>query len=104
MFPIKKHSPVFLVVLSLLAALPAFAIDTYTPAVTIMGHFFGVSPTKVIVTISSYMLGFAIGMLVWGPLSDIFGRKVIIKIGLVIYLIATVVASLSRQLKRLLFR
>ncbi len=98
MLIIKKHSPVFLVVLSLLAALPAFAIDTYTPAVTIMGHFFGVSPTKVIVTISSYMLGFAIGMLVWGPLSDIFGRKIIIKIGLVIYLIATIAASLSQQL------
>ena len=99
---LSTTSPWFLIVLALLAALPPFAIDTYTPAVPLMAQFFHESEGHVIWSISSYLLGFGLGMLVWGPLSDVVGRKVIIRIGLIIYMVATLSSTFCTHLNALI--
>lgn len=99
---LSTESPWFLIILALLAALPPFAIDTYTPAISVMAKFFHESEGHVIWSISSYLFGFGLGMLIWGPLSDVVGRKVIIRIGLIIYMVASLSSTFSVHLNTLI--
>ena len=69
-----------------LMALNAFAIDAMIPALPAIGADLGVDDDNrrqlVVVT---YMLGFGVGQLFWGPLADRFGRKPILAIGVALY-------------------
>jgi len=69
-----------------LMALNAFAIDAMIPALPAIGAELGVAEDNrrqlVVVT---YMLGFGLGQLLWGPLADRFGRKPILAIGVALY-------------------
>ncbi len=63
---------------ALLAALTALAplsTDLYLPTLPDMGRAFGVSPAKVQLTLSAYLVGFAIGQIAYGPISDWYGRR-----------------------------
>jgi DHA1 family bicyclomycin/chloramphenicol resistance-like MFS transporter len=52
-------------------------------------------------TMSSLLLGFSLGCLIYGPLSDRFGRKPILCLGLVVYVLAGVLSALSADLAQL---
>ena len=69
-----------------LMALNAFAIDAMIPALPAIGEQMGVADDNrrqlVVVT---YMFGFGVGQLFWGPLADRFGRKPILGIGVALY-------------------
>jgi MFS transporter, DHA1 family, multidrug resistance protein len=91
----------FLVIVAMMAALPPFAIDTYTPGIHAMSSFFHESDNRILITISTYLIGFSLGMLIWGPLSDILGRKKVITIGLTLYVIATISSSFCIHLNSL---
>ncbi len=80
----------------LLAALIAtapFAIDTYLPAIPAMAADFGASTHAVEVSISTFLIGFALGQLVGGPISDRIGRRPIALTGLVIYVITSAIIT-----------
>ena len=74
------------ILLAGLMALNAFAIDAMIPALPAIGSDLGVAEDNrrqlVVVT---YMLGFGVGQLFWGPLADRFGRKPILAIGVALY-------------------
>lgn len=76
--------------LALLSALTPLAVDMYLPAMPSIAADFNVSIEIIQTTLSTYLLGFAIGQLFYGPLADSFGRKPVLICGLVIYLIASV--------------
>ena len=69
-----------------LMALNAFAIDAMIPALPAIGADLGVADDNrrqlVVVT---YMFGFGVGQLFWGPLADRFGRKPILGVGVALY-------------------
>ncbi|MGO3031638.1 Bcr/CflA family multidrug efflux MFS transporter [Pseudomonas helleri] len=76
----------------LLAALVAFAplsIDTYLPSLPLIARSLATDPSHVQMTIGVFLLGLCLGMLVYGPLSDRYGRRPILLTGMVIYLTAT---------------
>ena len=76
----------------LLGALTGFSpltIDMYLPALPAMGADFGASSSVVQLTVSSYFAGMAIGQVIYGPLSDSYGRKRPLYLGLVIYIVAS---------------
>ncbi|WP_181850292.1 multidrug effflux MFS transporter [Thalassospira profundimaris] len=76
----------------LLAALIAtapFAIDTYLPAIPAMATDFGTATHAVEISISTFLIGFALGQLIGGPLSDRIGRRPVALTGLVIYIITS---------------
>ncbi|MDG4719135.1 MULTISPECIES: multidrug effflux MFS transporter [Thalassospira] len=80
----------------LLAALIAtapFAIDTYLPAIPAMAADFGAATHAVEVSISTFLIGFALGQLIGGPLSDRIGRRPVALIGLVIYIITSAIIT-----------
>jgi DHA1 family bicyclomycin/chloramphenicol resistance-like MFS transporter len=76
-----------------MVALTALSIDIMLPALPAIGEHFGVGdPNDRQTVVTSYMLGFAIGQMVAGPVSDRYGRKPIILAGLLLFAVATVAA------------
>jgi len=76
--------------LALLSALTPLAVDMYLPAMPSIASDFNVSIELIQTTLSTYLLGFAIGQLFYGPLADSYGRRVVLLSGLAIYFIASV--------------
>lgn len=85
-YPAKKLAPL----LALVVALSPFAIDTYLPAMPSMARFFNVDIHLIELSIPLYLIGFAIGQLMGGPISDNYGRKSIGIVGLSIFFGASV--------------
>lgn len=80
---------IYIISLAILALLTA---NMYLPALPLLQHELHATVHASQMTISFYMLGLALGMLFYGPLSDTFGRKKIISIGLLIYIIGVLVS------------
>lgn len=85
--------------LAALVALTPFAIDTYLPAIPAMAEALGVEVTQVQHSVSSYLLGFALGQLFGGPLSDRWGRIVVGTIGLGIFIASSALILLANQVE-----
>ncbi len=78
----------------LLIALPAagtLCIDMYLPAYNSMAHTFHVSAGVINLSIAIYLIGFALGQLIYGPLADRFGRKKPLIAGLILFAIASLI-------------
>lgn len=74
-----------------LMALNSAAIDIFIPALQDMGSSLGVvSENERQFVITAYVLGFGFTQIIYGTLSDRFGRRPVLLFGLVVYLIATV--------------
>jgi DHA1 family bicyclomycin/chloramphenicol resistance-like MFS transporter len=80
-----KKSPVFILILGILAMLPPLAIDMYLPSFLDIARDLDVNAEKVQNTLALFTLGFAAGQLFWGPVADSFGRKPVILIGTLIF-------------------
>ncbi|HET7884333.1 MAG TPA: Bcr/CflA family efflux MFS transporter [Acetobacteraceae bacterium] len=84
-FLIAPQSLAFTVLLGVLAALPAVSIDITTPALPLLPQALGTSSAVASLTLSLFMVGFALGQLVGGYLSDRGGRRPVLLIGLALY-------------------
>ena len=69
--------------LALLTALGPVAVDMYLPSFPDIGRLLGASPATVQLTLSLYMVAYAVGQVVYGPLSDRFGRIPVLRCALV---------------------
>ncbi len=75
----RQHSSFAIVfILGLLAMLMPLSIDTYLPALPVISAQFGVPAGSTQMTLSTYILGFASGQLIYGPMADSFGRKPVV--------------------------
>lgn len=81
------------VLLALLVAIMPFSIDTYLPALPEMASSLNSSVHLIEKSLSSYLIGAAIGQLVGGSLSDLKGRKPICLIGLVIFIVTSAIIT-----------
>ncbi|WP_127557846.1 multidrug effflux MFS transporter [Nioella ostreopsis] len=84
--------------LGLLSAVGPFAIDMYLPALPMVAEDLGASEAGVALTLTAYFLTFGIAQMIYGPMADAVGRKPPLVIGLAIFLLATVAASLAPTL------
>ncbi len=95
-----KGSRELVAILAVCLALGAASIDLILPAFPEMREAFGLSPdsTEVSWLVTSYFLGLGFGQLFYGPLSDRFGRKPLMYVGLVLYAVGAVAAALAPDL------
>jgi len=95
----------FVVILALLTSITPLAIDMYLPSFTQIAQHFHTSIDNIEITLSIFLLGYSIGQLFGGPLSDRYGRKYFIYIGLGIYIIFSLMISLATSIEQfLIFR
>jgi DHA1 family bicyclomycin/chloramphenicol resistance-like MFS transporter len=86
-----------------LGAFPPLTMDLYLPALPQMTETFSTSRGMINLTLGSYMIAFAIGMLFWGPLSERTGRKPILFAALAIYITASLLCAASFSVEALIF-
>ena len=81
-------------------ALMALGIDTMLPAFDEMRATFGLDDDAPEIgnTITSYLFGTAVAQLVWGPLSDRFGRRPVLYAGLAVYIAGAIASALAPTL------
>lgn len=91
-----------LVTLALLSAVAPFATDLYLPAFPEMVTDLHTSPTNVQLTLTTFLIGLALGQLFFGPLSDRYGRVRPLLIGAVICVAASAVATLAPTIEVLI--
>ena len=82
---LNPHRFAFTALIGALAALPPLSIDMGLPALGTLQSSLGASAAEASGTLSLFLYGFAAGQLVMGPLSDRFGRRPVMLVGLAIY-------------------
>ncbi|MCG9789815.1 multidrug effflux MFS transporter [Vibrio mediterranei] len=95
----QKGTLFFLVIIS---AFPPLTIDLYLPALPTMVDIFSTTESMVNLTLSSYFITYAIGLLFWGPLSEKFGRKPILLIGIGAYMLASIACAMAGSIEHLI--
>ncbi|MEK9832530.1 MAG: multidrug effflux MFS transporter [Rhodospirillaceae bacterium] len=88
--------------LGLLVSFAPMTIDLYLPAFPIMARDLATDAESIQLTLSVYMVGFALSQTIFGPISDRFGRKPTIMIGTSIYLVASVACALATTVEQLI--
>jgi len=85
------------VLLGILVALPALGTDLYIPALPEVSRSLGAPVSATQATLTMYFIGLACGQLMWGPLSDRFGRKPVLTAGLLTLLLSSLVAAAAES-------
>ena len=78
-----------------ITALGALTMSMYTPSMPAIAQALAATPGMVQVTLTIYLVGFAVGQLIYGPLSDRFGRRSILLAGVVAYILTSVLCAIS---------
>jgi len=99
-FIVKSSGLPFILILSALMAITSLSTDIYLPAMPLMAQELHGDAE---LTITGFLIGFCIAQLIWGPLSDHFGRKVPLFIGLVLFVIGSVGCALSSDITQIVF-
>ena len=82
------------ILIALLSAFVPLSTDMYLPALPGMSASFGVDAHRINLTLTAFFIFYALGTLVWGPLSDRYGRKPVLVTGLGMYVIASAACAL----------
>jgi len=90
---LRPDSFALIAALGALAALGPLSNDIYLVSMPSMTEAFDATVERVQLTLTAFIVGFAIGQYVYGPLSDRFGRRPLMLAGLVLYVVASAVAA-----------
>jgi DHA1 family bicyclomycin/chloramphenicol resistance-like MFS transporter len=85
-----------------LSAFGPLSIDMYLPALPRLAVDLGASDSTVQLTLTAFIVGLAVGQVVAGPLSDAYGRRVPLLIGLALYVVGSVAAAVSPDITLLI--
>ena len=89
-------------ILATLLGIQPVTTDLYLPALPALTFSFSAPMSQAQLTLSSLLLAFGVSQLVWGPLSDRFGRRPILLIGLMGYLLAAIGSTLAPSMAQLI--
>jgi len=95
--------PLLAVILAALAMIGPFTIDTYLPSFPYIGSDLKATPAQLQQTLSLYLFTVALMTLFHGTLSDSFGRRPVILVSLLLYVITSAGCALATSLPQLLF-
>ncbi|WGQ10892.1 multidrug effflux MFS transporter [Pedobacter gandavensis] len=98
----KLHPLLVTLTLGILTAIGSISIDMYLPAFSVMSLYFKVPMVRMETTVTLFLFGMSFGQLFIGPLSDVWGRKLPLKIGLSVYILCSVACMLTSSFMLLL--
>lgn len=99
---VGRRRSLTLVILGLLTAFGPMGIDLYLPAFPDVAVDLGVSISTVPLTLTTSMIGMGVGQILYGPLSDRFGRKKPMVGGLIMFTVASVLCALAPSFELLM--
>lgn len=79
-------------------SLSGIGVDLYTPSMPAIAQDFMTRVALVKMTIPMYLIGFAIGQLFFGTLSDVYGRKGMLQVGLIIFILVSCFAPFTKNI------
>ncbi|HEY4079668.1 MAG TPA: multidrug effflux MFS transporter [Burkholderiaceae bacterium] len=82
-------------VLGLLSAVGPFAIDMYLPALPAIGAALGADSASVQMSLTAFFISIGVGQMLYGPLSDMFGRKPPLYFGLALFAASSIGCALT---------
>jgi DHA1 family bicyclomycin/chloramphenicol resistance-like MFS transporter len=88
--------------LSFLTAIGPLSMDMYLPSLPDIGRALDAPTAQVQLTISSYLFGFAVGQLFYGPISDRFGRRPVLLAALALYGVGAIGCALTQSIGALI--
>ncbi|PWF24143.1 multidrug effflux MFS transporter [Corticimicrobacter populi] len=91
-----------ILLLALLTALDAMAIDMYLPGMPAIAEDFGVPAGKAQQTLSVFLIGLAIGQGLYGPLLDRYGRRLPLLVGVLVFALGSALAALAPSIEWLM--
>ncbi len=100
---LKPDTLALTLLLALLTSLGPLATDMYLPSLPVIAEDFGASISGVQITLSLFLIGFAAGQLIYGPIADRFGRRPVLITGLGIVLLADLACTLSPSIDVLMW-
>ncbi len=98
----NRRRVLYIILLGALTALGPFTIDLYLPAFPVLEADFDTTAAAIQLTLTGTMVGFAIGQLVVGPLSDKVGRRVPLLAVTAVHVLASIFAALAPSLELLM--
>jgi MFS transporter, DHA1 family, multidrug resistance protein len=90
------------VLLALVTAIGPVSIDLYLPAMPEIGRLLDAPVSQVQLTISVFLIGFAGGQIVYGPVSDRYGRRPVLLTALVIFCAASLACTIAPDIEWLI--
>lgn len=90
-----------ILILGALTAFGPLAIDTYLPALPTLERAFQTSASRVQLTLASFFLGIALGQIVFGPITDRFGRRAPLYVSLTLFAVASAGCALAPSIEAL---
>ena len=102
MTPAAMSPGLIVLILSMLLGIQPVTTDLYLPALPAMTTSFGAPTSQAQLTLSALLLAFGCSQLVWGPLSDRFGRRPILLWGLAAYTLASIGSVLAPSMALLI--
>ena len=99
----KRSQLEFVVLMAALMSIVALSIDAVLPALPAIGNYLNViDPLDNPKLITTIFLGLGIGQLIFGPLSDSFGRKPIVYSGFIVFIIASIICISTKRFEIML--
>jgi DHA1 family bicyclomycin/chloramphenicol resistance-like MFS transporter len=88
--------------LALLTAFGPVATDMYVPSMPDIGRSLGASTSSVQLTLSAYLVAFAVGQIIYGPISDRYGRKPVLLAALALFCVASLACAVAPSIETLI--
>lgn len=98
----KKDFIRYMVILAMMSSMGLLASDIYLPAMPSLSEALSTTDSSLQLTLGVYLFGLAISQIFVGFLSDIYGRRKILLIGFLIYVIASICCSFSSSIQTLI--
>ena len=89
-------------ILGLLSAIGPFAIDMYLPALPSIGKDLGSDNSVTQLTLLAFFISFALAQLLYGPISDMWGRKLPLYLGISLFALASIGCALTTNIETLI--
>lgn len=97
------HSRFFRIalILGLLSAIGPFAVDMYLPALPVISRSLGADMSTTQLSLTAFFVSLGVGQLVYGPVSDVVGRKPPLYFGLALFVVASIGCALATSIDAL---